>query len=150
MKRTLLFALMSLVTTLPARAFDAEHLARLLNTGSCFACDLKGADLSGQDLRNADLVSAVLIGADLSNARLSNADMRNTQLNGASLRGADMRGVVMVKSVITGADLTGADFTGAMLQDIDFSTTNADLGALARARLCAVKVDHDLTLFEGC
>lgn len=96
-------------------------IEKLLDTNSCYECDLSGVDLSGEDLSGADLE-----GADLSGAILNNTDLAGTNLKGATLRGAklqkaDLRRADLYKADLSEADLTDADFRGALTDEAVFS-----------------------------
>lgn len=78
------------------QASNESDLGRLMETGSCSKCDLRGADLSELDLSWADLSWA-----DLTNSKLDRANLSNAILGGA---------------VLSGAEFWSADLTNAMYQ----------------------------------
>ena len=102
-------------------ALREKMIEKLLDTNSCYECDLTGVDLSGKDLSGADLE-----GSDLSGAILNKTDLAGTNLKGVSLRGAqlidaDLRRADLYKADLSDADLTDADFRGALTDEADFS-----------------------------
>ena len=54
-------------------AYDQDDLDRLLNTGSCSACDLSDANLFRADLSGANLFGVNLFATNLSGANLTGA-----------------------------------------------------------------------------
>ncbi len=68
----LLFLSLFLLPT-GAHAFSESDLQRLLETGSCPDCDLRGADLTDANLKDANLT-----GTDFTNANLNGATMDTT------------------------------------------------------------------------
>ena len=56
-------------------SYNPEHVDQLLETGSCYNCDLRGADFSGQDLSQSNLREARLDGANLGNTVLTESNL---------------------------------------------------------------------------
>ena len=65
-----------LVTIAPARTENPTDVEKLLSTGECSRCDLRGADLRAANLQGANLEGANLEGADLTDANLEGANLR--------------------------------------------------------------------------
>ena len=95
---------------------------RLLDVGSCVACDLAGVDLSGKTLDEADLERANLAGANLEGVDLSESNLKGVNFSGANLKRADLRASDLYLADFSGADLTGAKLEGALIDMADFST----------------------------
>ena len=88
----------------PAQAFDEDDLKRLIETGECPGCDLRGSDLRRLDLT----------GANLAAANLENANFFYAILDRADLTDANLRATNFSYGRAIGADLTGADFEEAL------------------------------------
>jgi len=140
----LLSLLFTLVPFQAAKAYDAAQLQRLLATGACVGCDLRGVDLSGlsldnirlswsdltdSNLRGVSMRGVNLVGADLHNADLTNADLRGSVLKKANLTGVDLSEVHLIGSDLRGAilshmdvdmDLEWMDLTGVLLEGAQF------------------------------
>ena len=93
-----------------------KNVSILLDTKSCYGCNLQGANLSGENLDGVDLE-----GADLSNAILKDVDFEEANLKGANLTGADLTGADLSE-----ADLYKADFSKANLTDANFEKALID------------------------
>lgn len=91
------------------------NLERLLDTKSCYGCDLSGLDLSGKNLKKVDLEKA-----DLSGCNLEKSDLRKANLKGTLLVDANLKKARLDKADFYKADLRGADLTGASQKDADF------------------------------
>ena len=98
-----------------------ELVEKLLDTNSCYECDLSGVDLSGEDLSGFDLEGADLSGAILNDTDLAGTNLKGVSLQGAQMRNADLRRADLYKANLSGADLTDADFRGALTDEADFS-----------------------------
>ena len=101
---------------------SGDDLQKLLETGQCQSCDLRGVDLrntklQGVDLRNADLTDADLRGADLRSAYLENVNLTASDLRGADLRGAALRNANLSSADFRGTNLKSADLRGVILPD---------------------------------
>lgn len=83
----------------------AANVHKLLKTGECMNCDLRGAQL----------VRANLAGARLAGANLQDADLKLANLSGATLTGANLSGAHFGGADLYMADLTGATLTGTVL-----------------------------------
>lgn len=90
MKEILAGIILLLTVAVQASAFDEGDYSRLMRTGDCPGCDLRGALLSWADLRLADLKGADLSGADLT----------RTNLKGAVMTGANLQGVIFCRTVM--------------------------------------------------
>jgi len=90
-----------------------QSLLRLLETGQCPKCDLRGADLVHAQLPHANLQGALLQGANLSRANLAGANLNGADLRQASLMGANLSQSSLMNTLLEGADLSEADFQGA-------------------------------------
>jgi uncharacterized protein YjbI with pentapeptide repeats len=117
-----------------ARGAEPADVARLIQTGKCRGCNLKGADLSKANLRNAELEDANLQSADLTGANLQDADFDRANLQSAKLKGA----------IIDNTDFSSANLTGASI----------DLQELERgdAKVCNAIMPSGMkkeTSFEG-
>jgi uncharacterized protein YjbI with pentapeptide repeats len=98
------------------RAWAGEQeLMRLLASGECMRCDLRGADLVHANLQGANLQGALLQGANLSRANLSRANLQGADLRQASMVGANLSGTLLQQSQLVGADLREADLQGAQV-----------------------------------
>ena len=106
--------LVLLLGALAANASDQEVM-RLLATGQCPRCDLRGADLVHADLQGANLRGAQLQGANLSRANLSGANLQGADLRQASLVGANLSGSQLQHIHVDGTDLREADLQGAQV-----------------------------------
>lgn len=84
------------------------NLEQLLDTKSCYGCDLSDANLSGKNLKNADLEKANLSGANLEKADLKGANLKGAILVGANLKKANLKNADLYKANLTRADLTDA------------------------------------------
>ena len=106
--------LVVLLGALSANAAD-QQVMRLLATGQCPRCDLRGADLVHANLQGANLQGAQLQGANLSRANLSGANLRGADLRQASFVGADLSGSQLRDVRVDGTDLREADLQGAQV-----------------------------------
>jgi uncharacterized protein YjbI with pentapeptide repeats len=106
---------------LTSAAAMQELVEKLLDTNSCYECDLSGVDLSGEDLSGSDLEGADLSGAILNDTDLAGTNLKGVSLQGAQMRNADLRRADLYKANLSGADLTDADFRGALTDETDFS-----------------------------
>lgn len=100
-----------------------SNLEQLLDTNSCYGCDLSGLDLVRESLENADLEKANLSGSNLEKADLEGANLKGAILVGANLKKANLNNADLYKANLTGADLTGArqknvSFDNALLDDV--------------------------------
>jgi hypothetical protein len=68
------------------RGIVEKNIERLLNTNSCFGCELFYANPGGANLTNVYLMHSYLNGAGLINANLECADLINVYLSGANLK----------------------------------------------------------------
>ena len=133
MRNTLFYIIFGLILQVSAYAFDPEHLDRLRETNSCFACDLQNADLDG-----ADLAAANLTGADLRGAVLVDANLQNTDLSAADLTGANLSGAIIELTTFAIANLTGVWLAGAYVHEPDMTRATFDWDSLYDARLCSM------------
>ena len=124
---TLLFTLLPVLISLPASAFEATDLARLLDSGRCDRCDLRWADLSGRRLTGVSLAGSDLRGADFSGSNLRYADLTRADLGQARLDGADLSGARLQGARLFGVDLTETRLAGADLRDADLRHLDVDL-----------------------
>jgi len=90
-----------------------QSLLRLLETGQCPKCDLRGADLVHAHLPLANLQGAQLQGANLSRANLAGANLNGADLRRTSLMGANLTQSSLINTLLEGADLREADLQGA-------------------------------------
>lgn len=93
------------LVTLPASAFNIEHLQQLLNTHICQRCDLSGADLRNANLSGVDLSDANLSDADLSGVNFSGADLSRANLKGANLSNANLTNAKLINIILKDANL---------------------------------------------
>jgi uncharacterized protein YjbI with pentapeptide repeats len=77
--------LASLVMVAPVWAETSQSVQRLVETGECSECDLRGANLQDTHLIGADLRNAQLQGANLSGANLEGADLTGANLENVNL-----------------------------------------------------------------
>jgi uncharacterized protein YjbI with pentapeptide repeats len=89
------FFLSSILLPTGVQAFNESELQKLLETGSCPGCDLRGADLT--------------------EANLYRADLRRTNLSGANLKGANLTG-----TYLTNANLAGTIMDTTIQVEADF------------------------------
>ncbi len=104
-----------------AEPHPAKLVTRLLDSGRCLECNLRGVNLAGAGLKGADLERADLEGADLRGIDLRRANLKKAVFRGADLRGADLRGADLYKADFSGADLTGARLEEAIIELTDFT-----------------------------
>lgn len=105
---------------------DQEKMRRLetlLDTKSCYGCDLSGLDLSKKNLKKADLEKADLSGCNLTKTNLKNANLKGAILVNANLKKAKLDNADLYKANLRGADLSGASqedisIDGAQLDDV--------------------------------
>lgn len=83
-----LIALLLLLLTPPAYAYNKTEYARAIRFKICIKCDLYKANFSGLDLSNADFSGSNLILATFQNATLYGATFEGASLNGANFIGA--------------------------------------------------------------
>ena len=133
----------------PAQAADPAHVARLLDTGTCFDCDLTGARLSGAQLAGADLSSSDLTGADLSGADLRNAEFQGANLTRTNLSFADLRYTSMIYVDLTDTILEGARLDQVFIHTDRFSPV-VDDATLAPAWICGVRMPDGRMERSGC
>ena len=139
-----------------ARAFEAEDLKKLKETGRCIKCDLFGAklnganlpgvNLSGADLNRASLIGTDLSGANLSGAKLTWADLSGADLSEANLKGANLSWANLIRANLPKADLSGADLSeanlkGTILIKADLSGANLNGVSLIAADLSGAVLD---------
>ena len=86
--------------TARSQAEDQDHFKKLLETNSCYNCDLSYADLSNK----------LLVDANLDKATLNHANLTNANLTGAKLRGADLRNAQLEKAILAPMPFTLAGF----------------------------------------
>jgi uncharacterized protein YjbI with pentapeptide repeats len=103
-----------------------QHVMRLLATGQCPHCDLRGADLVHADLQRANLQGAQLQGANLSRANLSGANLQGADLRQASLVGANLSNARLLQTQLEGTDLREADLQGVMVELLRLRRANLD------------------------
>lgn len=130
-------------------AADMSDVKRLLETGTCFNCDLAGAQLEGASLVGADLSSS-----DLTGARLAGADLRNAEFQGADLTRTDLSFADLRYSSMIYVDLTGTILKGARLDQVFIHTDRfspvADEATLAPAWICGVRMADGRMERSGC
>ena len=88
-----------------ASAFDPADLQKLLKTGRCVGCDLRGAILGQTNLAAFDLSGADLYEANLQGGRLIETVLRGTKLQRADLSGANLSGADLSYAIMNGAIL---------------------------------------------
>ena len=93
------------------------NLEQLLDTKSCYGCDLSDANLSGKNLKNADLEKANLSGANLEKADLKGANLKGAILVGTNLKKANLKNADLYKANLTRADLTDANQKNTSFDD---------------------------------
>lgn len=93
------------------------NLEQLLDTKSCYGCDLSDVNLSGKNLKNADLEKANLSGANLEDADLKGANLKGAILVGANLKNANLKNADLYKANLTNADLTDANQNNVSFDD---------------------------------
>lgn len=93
------------------------NLEQLIDTKSCYGCNLSDVNLSGENLKNADLEKANLSGANLEKADLKGANLKGAILVGANLKAANLKNADLYKANLTGADLTGANQKNVSFDD---------------------------------
>jgi hypothetical protein len=116
--------------TLPVQAANRKDVQKLLDTGNCPRCDLRGANLRGANLQSADLKNANLRGANLRGAAL-----RNANLSGANLQEADLIEANLTKSKLRNTDFRNANLRNADLEQADVKGANFDGSDLRGANL---------------
>ncbi|MEA5497728.1 pentapeptide repeat-containing protein [Limnoraphis robusta Tam1] len=129
-----------------AIAENPGNVQKLIETGICPGCDLRGADLSklhliGADLREADLSGANLAytnleGADLSGANLEEANLKGAFLNSAELDDANLSLANLTDANLIQARMEGTNLIGANLNGASFlveSLEEAQLSPLGSA-----------------
>jgi Pentapeptide repeats (9 copies) len=89
-----------------AHGADPSDVARLLQTGKCRGCNLKGADLSRANLRDAELEDANLEAANLTGANLKDADFDRANLQFAMFKDA----------IIDNTDFSSANLKDARIE----------------------------------
>lgn len=138
-----------LVGASTAVAFDKNDVAQLIETKSCFSCDLSGADLSGLFLAGADLSSANLSAANLTGADLSGAKLQNANLQNSNLTKANLSRAILKFTNLNGANLTSATVEEAlfMTPHFDVNLTGVELGS---ARLCNIPKSDGSLDRSGC
>jgi uncharacterized protein YjbI with pentapeptide repeats len=100
--------------SLPAKAYNSEHLRRLLDSNSCPNCNLTAAPLKGANLKGADLR-----GADLRGADLRGADLRGANLRGANLSTRAMGKVAGASPIFGRYGVQSKDENGTRVTDND-------------------------------
>ncbi len=110
-----------------ALAYKHADLERLLRTGVCYQCDLRGVDLRGRDLSNSRLGRSDLSGADLRQANLRSANLGCATLDNAHLEGANLEGAVLREARLYGVDISSVRLAGADLRDADLSHLDVDM-----------------------
>jgi uncharacterized protein YjbI with pentapeptide repeats len=111
-----ILAILALLFSGPAMAFDQAALDDFLDKGRCVACDLSEADFTGLDLSGSNLVRSNLDGANFTDAICLSCNFNRTTAVGALFVNADLTG-----SNFNRADLTEADFTDAITLDVNFN-----------------------------
>lgn len=87
-----------------------KNLQTLLETKSCFGCDLKGADLSHQVIRVDSLYGIDFTGADLS----------GTVIYAGEIRYVDFSEVIFDQTYIHSGHITGSLFNNSRIKDSTF------------------------------
>ena len=109
----------------PVLASD-QQVMRLLATGQCPKCDLRGADLVHAQLQSANLQGAQLQGANLSRANLAGANLNGADLRQASLMGANLSQSSLMNTLLEGSDLREADLQGARVGEGGLRSANLE------------------------
>jgi uncharacterized protein YjbI with pentapeptide repeats len=99
-----LFALLILISPLPALAADPAAVAKIHGgIVDCVGCNLAGADLTNTCVKDHDLH-----GADFTGTNATLMCMSFANFTGVSFRGAELSGANLAGAKMDGADLTGA------------------------------------------
>jgi len=138
----LLFGALLAIGAQPVCASD-KLLMRLLETGQCPKCDLRGADLVHAQLPHANLQGAQLQGANLSRANLSGANLNGADLRQASLMGANLSQSSLVNTLLVGADLREADLQGARVGVAGLRSANLEAAMHLPERSRSAAVVHN-------
>ncbi|HIQ15650.1 MAG TPA: pentapeptide repeat-containing protein, partial [Leucothrix sp.] len=98
-----------------------RNAAILLDSNSCYGCDLQGVNLSGENLDGADLEGANLSNAILKDIDLEGANLKGANLSGVDLSGADLSEADLYKADLSGANLSDANLGKALLDDVNLT-----------------------------
>jgi uncharacterized protein YjbI with pentapeptide repeats len=99
----------------PVPSFSSDPLSRLIQTGECPDCNLRGVELKGANLEGSRLFLANLEAANLQGAQLQGANLQLAQLSDANLQGIKLQGANLEKADFTRSNLNGANLEGANL-----------------------------------
>ena len=103
-----------------------RNAAILLDSNSCYGCDLQGVNLSGENLDGADLEGANLSNAILKDIDLEGANLKGANLSGVDLSGADLSEADLYKADLSGANLSDANLGKALLDDVNLTGVIGD------------------------